>query len=57
MENGTVALRDRIDGDLGSMTIEEAIQKLSHEKESRQVRQVFHGSAGLGNAAQKSDDY
>ncbi|MGY8770451.1 MAG: threonine--tRNA ligase [Pirellulales bacterium] len=57
MENGTVSVRDRIDGDLGSMTVEEAILKLSDEKNQRLVRQVFHGSAGLGNAVQSSDDY
>ncbi|PHS05340.1 MAG: threonine--tRNA ligase [Blastopirellula sp.] len=57
MESGTVSVRDRIDGDLGSMTIEDAIRKMTDEKEQRLVRQVFHGSAGLGNAVQSSDDY
>ncbi len=39
-EAGHVALRDRIDGDLGSMPIAEAIARLKEEIETRQVRQV-----------------
>ena len=39
-EAGHVALRDRIDGDLGTMPIAEAIAKLKAEVESREVRQV-----------------
>jgi threonyl-tRNA synthetase len=40
MESGAVAVRDRIDGDLGSMPIEAAIEKLQAEVDSRAVRQV-----------------
>ena len=39
-EAGHVALRDRIDGDLGSMPTAEAIARLKQEIVSRQVRQV-----------------
>ncbi len=39
-ESGEVALRDRIDGDLGSMKIAEAIAKLKQEVEQRVVRQA-----------------
>jgi threonyl-tRNA synthetase len=46
-ENGTVSLRDRIDGDLGAMPIEDAIKKLCGEVAERTVRQTFRGSAGL----------
>ncbi len=35
-----VALRDRIDGDLGAMPIEEAISRLRDEAEQRTIRQV-----------------
>ncbi|HEV2970036.1 MAG TPA: threonine--tRNA ligase [Pirellulales bacterium] len=50
---GTVAVRDRIDGDLGAMPLETAIEKLAAEVQSKQVRQVAklpkvaadHGSA------------
>ena len=39
-EAGQVALRDRIEGDLGSMPIAEAVARLKQEIESREVRQV-----------------
>ncbi len=44
-EAGHVALRDRIDGDLGSMPIAEAIEKLKNEVATRTVRQAVKGSA------------
>ena len=47
---GGVSLRDRLEGDLGFMTLEAAIQKLTDERDSRQIRQVvkntFQGFAG-----------
>ena len=39
-ENGTVSVRDRIDGDLGAMPIAEAISKLQQEVTERRIRQV-----------------
>ncbi len=42
-EAGQVALRDRIDGDLGSMPTAEAIARLQQEIATRQVRQVVKG--------------
>jgi len=43
-----VALRDRIDGDLGAMPVEEAIAKLRKEIDERTVRQVVKSEfAGL----------
>ena len=39
-EAGHIALRDRIDGDLGSMPTAEAIERLMQEIASRKVRQV-----------------
>ncbi len=39
-ENGTVSLRDRIDGDLGAMPVDEAIAKLLQEVNERRIRQV-----------------
>jgi threonyl-tRNA synthetase len=48
MESGTVAVRDRLEGDLGAMTIAEAITKLQEEVSSRTVRQTYAGDAGLG---------
>ncbi|QDT16977.1 threonine--tRNA ligase [Alienimonas californiensis] len=39
-EAGAVAVRDRIDGDLGAMPLEEAIAKLKEEADARTIRQV-----------------
>jgi threonyl-tRNA synthetase len=40
VEHGTVSVRDRIDGDLGAMPIEEALTKLQQEVTDRRIRQV-----------------
>ena len=40
VENGTVSVRDRIDGDLGAMPIDEALAKLQKEVAERTIRQV-----------------
>ncbi len=48
-EQGTVSVRDRIDGDLGAMTIEAALEKLKSEVDAKLVRQVAQKKAtGLG---------
>ncbi len=41
-------MRDRIEGDLGAMSIDEAIAKLQTEIAERVVRASFSGDAGLG---------
>tara|TARA_R110002049_G_scaffold46487_1_gene135150 strand:- start:100772 stop:102982 length:2211 start_codon:yes stop_codon:yes gene_type:complete len=43
-EAGQVALRDRIEGDLGSMPTAQAIARLTEEVENRTVRQAVKGS-------------
>lgn len=48
-ENGTISVRDRIEGDLGSLSVEETIKKLQSEVDDRTVRQSFTESAGLGD--------
>ena len=48
MEEQTVAVRDRIDGDLGAMKLEQALEKLQSEIRARTVRQKYGGNAGLG---------
>ncbi len=40
-ETGEIALRDRIEGDLGSMPIAEAVARLTDEIAKRTVRQVY----------------
>lgn len=47
-EDQTVSVRDRIDGDLGAMKIDQAIDKLRLEINERRVRKTYGGSAGLG---------
>ena len=49
-ENGTVSLRDRIDGDLGAMSVDDAIKKLLGEVAERTVRKTYGGHAGLTEA-------
>ena len=48
-EQGTVSVRDRIDGDLGAMSFEAALGKLQSEVAAKLVRQVAQKrSTGLG---------
>jgi threonyl-tRNA synthetase len=44
---GTVSVRDRVDGDLGAMSIAELIKRLDDEVKERRIRQVRTASAGL----------
>jgi len=37
---GTVSVRDRIEGDLGAMSLVDALAKLAHEVADKTVRQV-----------------
>jgi threonyl-tRNA synthetase len=48
MDNQTVAVRDRIDGDLGAMKIEDAIRKLQDEVVAKTVRKTYQSGAALG---------
>lgn len=41
-------MRDRLVGDLGTMSLEEAISHLQTEVDAKTIRQVVKGSAGLG---------
>ena len=40
VENGTVSVRDRITGDLGAMSLDDALAKLQQEVAERTIRQV-----------------
>ena len=44
-ETGSVAVRCRIDGDLGVMTLDEAITRLSKERDERTIRQIAKPTA------------
>ena len=50
-DSGTVAVRDRLEGDLGSMPWEQALQKLQDEVAKRTVRKTYASDAGLGARA------
>jgi threonyl-tRNA synthetase len=58
-ETGQVALRDRIDGDLGSMPTSEAIARLSQEIATRQVRQAVQSTltAAAVDSAATGNEY
>jgi threonyl-tRNA synthetase len=54
----SVALRDRIDGDLGMMKVDAAVAKLLEESEARQVRQVVKSDfAGLEGEVASENEY
>jgi threonyl-tRNA synthetase len=55
MEEGTVSVRDRIEGDLGSMSTAEAVAKFQAEVADRTVRQTFSSDAGLGDRGSKNE--
>lgn len=48
-ENGTISVRDRIDGDLGAKTIEEVISQLRSEVKDRVVRKTYASKVALGD--------
>ncbi|MFM9066498.1 MAG: His/Gly/Thr/Pro-type tRNA ligase C-terminal domain-containing protein, partial [Planctomycetota bacterium] len=54
-EAGTVAVRDRIDGDLGAMPVDQAIARLEAEVRERRVRKTFSGDAGLGDRGVRNE--
>ncbi|MEM6978681.1 MAG: threonine--tRNA ligase [Planctomycetota bacterium] len=57
-ETGQLSLRDRIDGDLGSMPVAEAIAKLEKEVQDRVVRQAVPMSeVSVADSGQTSHEY
>ncbi len=57
MESQTVAVRDRIDGDLGSLTIAAAIEKLQAEVKTKLVRQVVKSAVKLAADGGEDNEY
>ena len=53
---GTVSLRDRVDGDLGAMSLEAAVERLRDEHALRAVRHKPKPLA-IGGAAGQAADY
>lgn len=56
-DNGTVALRDRIDGDQGTCTIDEAIARLQEEITEKRVRQVAESASADLSAKAVGNEY
>ncbi|QEG33850.1 threonine--tRNA ligase [Bythopirellula goksoeyrii] len=56
-ENGTVTLRDRIEGDLGAMPTGEALSKLRKEVAEKTVRQVAKASGAALVDRSKKNEY
>jgi threonyl-tRNA synthetase len=55
MEADSVAVRDRLEGDQGVLTVAAAIEKLRQEVADRTVRKTFSGSAGLGERSSTNE--
>lgn len=54
-ETGAVAVRDRIDGDLGAMPLDEAIKRFQAEIDERRVRQTFEGGVSASDRGRGRD--
>ena len=50
---GTVAVRDRVDGDIGAVSIADLAARLEAEVRERRIRQVSTASAGLSDSSAK----
>jgi threonyl-tRNA synthetase len=50
---GTVAVRDRVEGDLGAMALAEVAQYLDREVKEKRIRQVSKATAGLADSGAK----
>ncbi len=48
-EEGKVSVRDRLEGDLGPMPLDQAIAKLQTEIRDKTIRQVVKRSGAVGN--------
>ena len=53
---GTVAVRDRVDGDLGAKPVSEVLENLQGEVAEKRIRQVSTGTAGLPDTGAKYED-
>ena len=55
-QNSTVAVRDRVDGDLGAMPVAELADRLNREIQEKRIRQVSTGTMGLSDSGAKFAD-
>lgn len=56
-EQNAVALRCRIDGDLGVLPYEEALSKLLEERDNQTIRQVVKSTFDAGDDDEESNEY
>ena len=49
-EQGTVSVRDRAEGDLGAISLDDCIARLTNEVAEKKVRKTFQTSAGLDSS-------
>ena len=56
-ENGTVSVRDRIDGDLGAIPLAQAIDKFTDEVKEKLVRKTYKNSASFGGDSDIANEY
>jgi len=59
-ENGTVSVRDRVEGDLGAMPVAQAIARFQKEVEQKTVRRVFKNDPSddsLGGGSGTKNEY
>ncbi len=56
-ENGTVSLRDRIEGELGALPINEAIAKLKAEVDEKRLRNVKRSSLSTAESSGEAHEY
>jgi len=54
-ENGTVSVRDRVEGDLGAMPVAQAIARFQKEVDQKTVRQVYKNDAPGGGSNAKNE--
>ena len=54
-ENGTVSVRDRVEGDLGAMPVAQAIARFQKEVDQKTVRQVFKNDSPGGGSGTKNE--
>src|SRR5262245_7626866 len=54
--SGNVTVRDRLDGDLGAMSVEDLIARLNDEVKARRIREVVTATANLGEGGERFAD-
>lgn len=57
MEEGTVSIRDRIDGDAGALPVAGAIAKLNDEIATKKIRQVAKSFKPAGGGTAEANEY